>query len=405
MGIQGELPPIEETKPANLVFLIDVSGSMQGAAKLPLVKALLKEAVAMLDETDTVSIVTYASGVGVRLASTPISEADKILRTLDSLTAGGSTNGAGGIQLAYDQALESYIDNGINHVILCTDGDFNVGISGNNALVSFIEEKRETGVTFTALGFGSGNLNDAMMEATSNAGNGVYGVITSLDNAIDYAQDRLLGNLHFIAKDVKIQVEFNPDLISAYRLIGYDNRAIADEQFNDDTVDAGEVGAGHSVTALYEVAFNSSDIPMPEGAPLIDDGADFDGDLVVTGDDLMRVRVRYKHLEATVDDAAFELSESLVDVMPLIGPVDGGFQWAVAVAAFAEIVKQGPFSDTSALDTIEMLLANNVGDDLDRREFSELVSQARLLLPAEMDTAEMDTAEMDTAEMGGQLLD
>lgn len=379
VGIQAELLPEEERKPANLVYLIDVSGSMQSAYRLPLVKALLKESLELLEDDDTVALVVYASGVGVRLAPTPISEKSKIIDAIDSLRAGGSTNGAGGIQLAYEQAVIGYLDNGINHVVLCTDGDFNVGAKSDEALVELIEEKRQTGVTFTALGFGSGNLNDAMMEKTSNAGNGVYGVITSPDDAIDYAQTRLLSNIYFVAKDVKIQVEFNRDVVAAYRSLGYENRAIADEDFTDDKVDAGEVGYGHSVTALYEVVFTEEDIPRPEGAPEVEGGPSFDGERSIADSSFVKVRVRYKDLEATEQDAAYELSATLENSIDSINAADSDFQWAAATAAFAELMKGSPYADESLWDTIEQLLASNTQESHERVIFAELVSEARVL--------------------------
>ncbi|MDP6944352.1 MAG: von Willebrand factor type A domain-containing protein, partial [Myxococcota bacterium] len=266
VGIQGLTIPDSEKKPGNLVFLVDVSGSMTGANKLSLVKVVLEETLAALAPTDLVSIVTYASEEEVRLAPTPVSHAETILAVINGLSAGGSTAGAAGIQMAYEQAESAYIEGGINHVILCTDGDFNVGISDDDELVAFIEDKRESGVTLTALGFGSGNLNDAMMEKVSNAGNGFYSVVATEDQAIAYAHTKLLNTTNLIAKDVKIQVQFNPDHVLAYRLLGYENRAIADEDFTNDAVDAGEVGSGHSVTALYEVVLTGEAIPAPEGA-------------------------------------------------------------------------------------------------------------------------------------------
>ena len=250
VGIQGKAAPPFEKRPANLVFLVDVSGSMGGADKLPLVRELLRLTLDELDPTDTISIVTYASDTGVRLSPTPVSDRATIEDVIYDLTAGGSTAGGAGINLAYEQAEAAFLEGGINHVLLCTDGDFNVGISNTADLVALIEEKRETGITFTALGFGLDNLNDGMMEAITNAGNGVYGVITDSDQAARYVHERLLQGMTYIAKDMKLQIEFNPNEVYAYRLLGYENRAIADELFRDDTVDAGEVGAGHRVTAL-----------------------------------------------------------------------------------------------------------------------------------------------------------
>lgn len=384
VGLQGELPVESERKPANLVFLIDVSGSMAPGDKLPLVKTLLKEALNQLQPDDTVAIVTYASGVRVRLEPTPVSETAVIASAINSLVASGATSGGEGLKLAYEQAVAGYRDDGINHVILCSDGDFNVGITDTDELVGYISEQRETGVTFTALGFGSGNLNDAMFEATSNAGNGIYGVISSQDSALDYVQYRLLSNLYYIAKDVKIQVVFNPEKVAAYRLLGYENRNIADDEFTDDTVDAGEVGAGHRVTALYEIALDINDVPMPVDAPALVDGADFEGELDLGNNELVQVRVRYKLPNATIDDAAFAMSASLLE-LPANGDdgvpaADSDLQWAAAVAAIAEILKESPYADSKALDAIEHILAEHHNDSPERLEFKALVSKARALL-------------------------
>src|SRR5690606_21799449 len=214
------------------------------------------------------------------------------------------TAGAAGIELAYAEAESAFITGGVNHVILCTDGDFNVGISSTDDLVEFIEGKREGGVTFTALGFGSGNLNDATMEAISNAGNGTYAVITDQQHAHDYVTDQLFSSLQFIAKDMKLQVEFNAEHVLAYRLLGYENRAIADADFRVDTVDAGEIGSGHRVTALYELVLANGQVPSPAGAQPPQDGDAYAGEVEVAAKDLALVKVRYKDVDAAAQDAA-----------------------------------------------------------------------------------------------------
>ena len=196
-----------------------------------------------------------------------MSDRGPIEAAIAGLSSGGSTSGAAGINLAYEQAELGFMEGGINHVLLCTDGDFNVGASSDASLVSLIEVKRKNGVTLTVLGFGAGNLNDSMMEAITNAGNGIYGVISSEDQAVDYVNDRLLSTMNHIAKDVKIQVEFNAAKVLAYRLLGYENRALADDQFTDDKVDAGEIGSGHTVTALYELVLIGGDDPGSRGRP------------------------------------------------------------------------------------------------------------------------------------------
>lgn len=269
-------------------------------------------------------------------------------------------------------------------MILCTDGDFNVGVYGTNALVELIKEKRKTGITFTALGFGSGNLNDAMMEATSNAGNGVYGMIADEDQAITYVNKRLLSNIYFIAKDVKIQLELNPHRVLAYRLLGYENRALTSEQFLDHTVDAGEIGSGHSVTALYELVMTGGTIPSPEGAPSLDDNTLFDGKLSFTENDLCTVRIRYKDVDATEDDPSFELTETYSgdDLPENFGKATDGLRWAASVAAFAEILKGSPFADKANLALIEAVIQETAGLDPDRSEFVGLLGTARNKLEA-----------------------
>ena len=384
VGIQGEKPPEFEKKPANLVFLVDVSGSMQSPEKLPLVQSVLTQALDVLEPEDTVSVVTYAAGTGVALEPTPVSESEQIAGVIQGLSAGGSTNGAGGIQLAYEQARQAFIEGGINHVVLCTDGDFNVGVSDTRGLIDLIEEERRSGVTFTALGFGAEN-NDAMMEAVSNAGNGMYGVIANEDQATDYVYDRLLHNLTLIAKDVKIQVEFNPEFVTAYRLLGYENRAIADQDFRDDTVDAGEIGAEHRVTALYELVLAGGDVPDIEGAPAVEDGDAYEGVPEVKDTDLVFVKVRYKDVDATEDDAAYEVGVGLApaDVAEEAADLDEDFQWAMGVATFAEVLKGSPYASQELLPAIKELIEPQAERDADRMEFNTLFDSAVSLMPEE----------------------
>jgi Ca-activated chloride channel family protein len=381
VGIQGQIVPVER-RPANLVFLIDTSGSMMSSDKLPLVQLLLRESLDVLQPSDTIAIVAYASGTGVRLEPTPVSQRTTIESVINSLEAGGSTNGAGGIQLAYEQAESAFIEGGINHVLLCTDGDFNVGVSSTDGLVELIEAKRQTGITLTVLGFGWGNLNDAMMEAVSNAGNGIYGVITDADHAIEYVHDALLATLVHIAKDVKIQVEFNPDEVLAYRLLGYENRALADDEFRDDTVDAGEVGSGMRVTALYELVLVGGSIPDPEGAPAIDDTPTSEDKQGVLEGDLCRVRIRYKDVGASEQAPAHEVEEGLASaaIAPTFSQADGDFQWAAAIAAFAEILKESPFAPRESLGTIADIVGAHSGERRDRVEFQRLFQLARGML-------------------------
>lgn len=384
VGIQGKAPPPESKRPANVVFLVDVSGSMQSADKLPLVRQVLGESIELLDPTDTISLVTYAGSVGVRLEPTPASDAGTIRAAIDGLTSGGSTAGAAGIDLAYQQAVAGFIEGGINHVVLCTDGDFNVGPSSTAELLALVRAKRDTGVTLTALGFGAGNQNDAMMEAVSNAGNGIYGVISNSTQASDYVQNRLLSTLVHIAKDVKLQVEFNAEHVLAYRLLGYENRAIADDDFRDDLVDAGEIGAGHRVTALYQVVPAGGAIPTPpEAAPALD-GAAYAGPIEVGVDDLVFVKVRYKAPTATDSDPALEVGSSLAvsAVAADLTGLDLDFQWALGIASFAEILKRSPYADATRVTDIGVIVRRPGHQTRpDRAEFVTLFDAAVPRLP------------------------
>ncbi len=253
IGLKGREVPRAERPASNLVFLIDVSGSMQPENKLPLVKRAMKMLAQQLDERDRVTIVTYASGVSLALPPTNAGQQYTILSAIDMLGAGGSTNGEGGIQLAYESARRNFLPGGVNRVILATDGDFNVGISDNGSLQALIQQEAKSGVFLSVFGFGMGNLKDDTLETLADKGNGVYGYIDSEAEARKVFVEKLSGTLVTIAKDVKIQVEFNPARVAAYRLVGYENRALAAQDFNNDRKDAGEIGAGHTVTALYEV--------------------------------------------------------------------------------------------------------------------------------------------------------
>jgi Ca-activated chloride channel family protein len=382
VGVSGKQPPPAEKKPANLVFLVDVSGSMAGADRLPLAQQLLRQTLDLLAPEDRVSIVTYAADTGVRLASTPVSDRPRITRAIDELSSGGATAGAGGIDLAYEQARLGFIQSGLNHVILCTDGDFNVGPSSTTDLLDLIREKRQSGVTLTALGFGSGNLNDAMLEAVSNAGNGFYGVITSEGQAARYVQERLLSTLTLIARDVKVQVEFNPAEVAAYRLLGYENRAIADQDFRVDGVDAGEIGAGHQVTALYELVLSGGSVPDAPDAPGVTDGSAFAGPRQVGQGELALVKLRYKHVDAGEADPALEVSASLrpSDVAADFESAGADLQFASGVAAFAEILKDSPYAAPERLDVLQSVFARTAARDRVRAEFLTLFESARTRL-------------------------
>lgn len=384
IGIAGRvIPPESAEREANLVFLVDVSGSMAPWDRLPLVKKVLSEALTILKPTDRVAIVTYASTTGVKLASTPLTQKATIQAAIDSLTAGGSTAGAAGLDLAYAEAQKGWKDGGINHVLLCTDGDFNVGASSTKELLEKIIAKRKTGITLTVLGFGVGNLNDAMMEAVADAGNGVYGMIASAGQAVDYVHQRMLSTIVRIAADMKIQVEFNPSKVLAYRLLGYEDRQLTDEQFTQNWVDAGEVGSGHTVTALYEIVPIGTEIPKPKGAPPVDDSGTWDGTgIEATGEDLCLVKVRYKKPGASEQDPSLQVAQMLpaAAVKAAWSDASASLAWAGAVATLAEVLKGSPFRSKADLAVAEAALQAHAGTDADRVELLGLLAKVKLRL-------------------------
>jgi len=382
VGIQAANPPPFAKKPTNLVFLLDVSGSMEDPVKLPLVKTMMVDALDVLAPTDTVAVVTYSTTATVRLTPTPVSSRQTIVGVIDSLAAGGSTAGADGMGLAYQQATAGFIPGGINHIVMCTDGDFNVGPSSTSDLLALITQERQTGVTLTVLGFGSDNLNDSMMEAVADAGNGIYSVIVDADHAQQYVRDKLLSTIVHVAKDMKIQVEFNPDLVYAYRLLGYEDRDIADANFRNDVIDAGEVGAGHRVTALYELVLAGDTIPSRTGAPTPEDGPPSTLPREIAATDLALVKVRYKTVDATDTTPALEVSTALPSTAPQawLDVADRDLRWATAVAALAEILKGSPYADKSFLPAIRSVCAEQATRDADRQEFDALLEKIVPLL-------------------------
>lgn len=382
VGIQAANPPPFEKRPANVVFLIDVSGSMSDPNKLPLVKRLVIDALEVLAPTDKVSIVTYSNEALVRLQPTPVSQASTITSIVNSLSAGGGTAGADALGLAYAQAQAGRIEGGINHIVLATDGDFNIGPYSTADILKIVRSKRQTGVTLTTLGFGSGNLNDQMMEAVSDAGNGIYSVISSAEQADRYAADRLLRTLVHVAKDMKIQVEFNSAKVTAYRLLGYEDRAIADSDFRNDAVDAGEVGAGHRVTALYELVLAGQSLTLKPGQPAIVEGGSSDLIREIAAEDLVKVKVRYKPVDATDATPASEVAVSLspAELKETIADCDQDLRWAAAVAAFSEILKKSPFADPTFMPQIAAIVSAQATRDADRAEFATLFARAKGLL-------------------------
>jgi Ca-activated chloride channel family protein len=376
IGLQGRAIDMSQRPPANLVFLIDVSGSMQSPDKLPLLKSGLKLLAKHLTEQDHLTMVVYAGASGVVLPRTTGADKEKILTALEGLEAGGSTHGSAGIQLAYEQAKQGFIEGGVNRVILATDGDFNVGVTDIGALTRLIEEKRETGVYLSVLGFGQGNLKDATMEKLADRGNGNYSYIDSLLEARKVLVAQAAGTLITIAKDVKIQVEFNPARVEAYRLIGYENRMLRDEDFKDDRKDAGEIGAGHTVTALYEIVPHGQRADVPD----VDDlKYQKEGKLskAAASDELATVKLRYKPPEANESQP---LSITVKDETTS-GPLSPNLGFAAAVAEFGMVLRDSEHKGSASLAQVLELARKYRGEDREayRSEFIHLVELAKEL--------------------------
>ena len=375
IGLHARSVETEHLPPANLVFLLDVSGSMAYPDKLPLLKKAFALLVEQLRPTDRVAIVVYAGAAGLALPSTPGDKRAEILAALEQLEAGGSTAGGAGIRLAYETAREHFLDGGNNRVVLATDGDFNVGASSDAEMVRLIEKERDAGVFLTVLGFGTGNLKDSKMEQIADHGNGNFHYVDNLLEARKVLVEEMGGTLLTLAKDVKLQVEFNPKRAAGYRLVGYENRLLDAEDFADDTKDAGELGAGHTVTALYEVVPAGVRVPREgEVDPLRyqarpapePDGTDFD-------DELMYVKVRYKDPDGTRS----KLLEHAVADEP--GSPSTDFRFATAVAGFGMLLRESPHSGTWDLDDAISLAERSRGDDPRgyRGEFVRLVEAVR----------------------------
>ncbi len=375
IGLQGRKVSLDNTPPANLVFLLDVSGSMNSPNKLPLLKEGLKMMVNQLKPQDRVAIAVYAGSSGLVLPSTPVGQKGEINAALNELEAGGSTNGGQGIQLAYSVAAEHFVRGGNNRVILATDGDFNVGVTGDDALVRLIEDKRKSGIFLSVLGFGSGNLNDSMMEKLSNKGNGNYAYIDSRDEARRALGEQVAGTLYTIAKDVKIQVEFNPELVAGYRLIGYENRLLADRDFNDDTKDAGEIGAGHSVTALYEI--------VPAGQKVDNGGIELKYSKVeasgtLFGNEMATVKLRYKDPDGTESKL---LSMGVLANDRTMDDASADLRFAAAVAQFGMLLTESRYKGNANFVSARQLAEASVAGDAreKRAEFLQLIDKAASL--------------------------
>lgn len=367
VGLQGRTLDSRSLPPSNLVFLIDVSGSMASPDKLPLVQSAFRLLVPQLRDQDRVAIVVYARNAGLVLPSTPGSQKDVILEAIDRLSAGGSTAGGAGIQLAYRIARENFIREGNNRVILATDGDFNVGVTSDAELVRLIEEKRKDGTFLTVLGFGTGNLQDAKMEQLADKGNGQYAYIDNLNEARKVFVQEMRSTLFTIAKDVKIQIEFNPALVSSYRLVGYENRILAAEDFNNDIKDAGELGAGHSVTALYEI------IPPGAGVDDLRYQATPAAPLERHTDELLTIKLRYKEPDG-------DTSRLLTHTLLARGDhATGNIRFASAVAAFGMILRRSEHRGNATPELVVRLAREAGGADEFgyREEFIRLVESFR----------------------------
>ena len=371
IGLQGKNIPTEELPPSNLVFLIDVSGSMAEANKLPLLKTSLKMLVKQLREQDKVSIVVYAGQAGLVLESTAGSEKSKIIAAIDNLHAGGSTAGGEGIQLAYKIAKEALITDGNNRVLLATDGDFNVGVSSEGELTRLIEERRNDGISLSVLGFGSGNLKDNKMEVMADKGNGNYAYIDNVLEGKKVLVSQLAGTLYTIAKDVKLQVEFNPAKVKSYRLIGYENRVLDKSDFNNDKKDAGDMGVGHSVTAFYEIIPAGSKDVRSTVDPLV-----YQQSQMIPSEELLQVKIRYKQPK---EDKSMLFVKGIGDTESNVRPSEK-FRFAAAVAEYAMLLRNSEFKGQSSYGQVVEMAKGAKGKDEEgyRAEFIKLVEFSQL---------------------------
>ena len=376
IGLKGREIDRRKRGPSNLVFLLDVSGSMREPGKLPLLKQAMVMLAEQLSGNDRVAIVTYADEARVALESTNAANKRTILECIDSLQAGGCTNGGAGIQLAYREAAAHFIQGGTNRVLLVTDGDLNVGITSDDELVRLIQAKAKDGVFLTVLGVGEGNLKDSKMQKLADHGNGIYAYLDSLHEAHKVLVEQIAGSLVTIAKDVKLQIEFNPTEVAEYRLIGYEKRRMAHRDFRNDRKDAGEIGAGHTVTALYEV--------VPVHARSEADGRAMRYQRVsperltdaARSGELLTLRLRYK---APDGQTAREREFTLKDSGYSLGRASADFQFAAAVAAFGMVLRGSPHRGNITLKAVEEIASSSLGDDRGgyRAEFLEMVRRAR----------------------------
>jgi len=387
IGLQGKRLALEDLPPNNLVFLLDVSGSMQPANKLPLLKKAFTLLANNLRAEDRVAIVVYAGAAGLVLESTPGDHKRTILDAIGRLQAGGTTAGGAGIKLAYKVAQEHFLEDGNNRVILATDGDFNTGVSSDAEMVRLIEEKRESGVFITVLGFGEANLKDSKMEKIADAGNGHYAYIDDIFEARKVLVSEIGATLFTIAKDVKIQVEFNPAKVKAYRLVGYENRLLKKEDFDNDKKDAGEIGAGHSVTALYEIVPAGGDMHALAGEPGDVKTAKSAGRKTVytttsvdprafDTPDILTVRFRYKE----PDEESSKLITEVLDAGDArFNEASRDFRFAAAVAEFGMLLRESEFMEDASFEHVLSVAKKATGDDEGghRHEFVRIVEMCR----------------------------
>ncbi|WP_049254499.1 vWA domain-containing protein [Neisseria elongata] len=372
IGIQAQDLAKKELPPVNLVFLVDVSGSMDEPDKLPLVKKTLRILTEQLRPQDKVTLITYADGEALVLPPTSGDNKDEILRAINKLQAGGSTAGESALKMAYEQAQKAYVKNGINRILLATDGDFNVGVSSTDALKSMVAEKRKSGISLTTLGFGTGNYNEDMMEQIADAGDGNYSYIDNEKEAKKVLQHQLTSTLTTVAQDVKIQVEFNPATVKEYRLVGYTNRTLRNEDFNNDKVDAGDIGSGHSVTAIYEI--------IPQGKQGWLNESRYQKAPAASGgkNEYAFVKVRYK----LPGQSTSKLIEQAVPAVSIpLAQADEDTRLALAAASYAQALRGGEYNGKLDWDAIERMAKQAKGKDPFglQEEFVELVKIAKSL--------------------------
>ena len=375
IGIKAKDLELESLPPSNIVFLIDVSGSMNQPNKLPLLKSSMKILVQQMRDKDRVAIVVYAVAAGLVLESTPGDDKQKIYNAIDNLSAGGSTAGGAGIKLAYQVALENFVEDGNNRIVLATDGDFNVGAASDSDMEALIKTKRDQGVFLTVLGFGMGNYKDSKMEILADKGNGNYAYIDNITEAKKTLVNEFGGTMFAVAKDVKIQVEFNPANVAEYRLIGYDNRMLNKEDFNNDKKDAGEMGVGHVVTALYEI------VPIGKSSNRVDPLKYQKSEPIteaILNDELVTVKLRYKE----PDGEKSRLMSHIVKTK--VGSMDratNNLKWSASVAGFGMLLRDSEHIESFTYNDVIKLAETAVGKDLEgyRRECLQLMRSAELL--------------------------